>query len=205
MADDLQSLLDRINSEGVKKAEAERDAIIAAAKLEAEKIVSAAKDEAAAATTRAETEAGALRERAESAIRQAARDIVLKLQAELETRLRDAIGNAAAAALTPDFMASLISQMAEKFCTSPDAEITVRAAVKDADALDAALRAALADSFRKSPRVLGDDALRGGFEVGFGDGQLYFDFSGNALSEMIGAYAGEGIARIFGENPDRHV
>ena len=50
MADDLQSLLDRINSEGVKKAEAERDAIIAAAKLEAEKIVGAAREEAAAAT-----------------------------------------------------------------------------------------------------------------------------------------------------------
>ena len=39
MAEELQSLLEKINSEGVKKAEAERDAILAAAKIEADKII----------------------------------------------------------------------------------------------------------------------------------------------------------------------
>ncbi len=205
MAEELQSLLEKINSEGVKKAEAERDAILAAAKIEADKIIADAKAQAEATRSRAEAEAEALKNRAESAIRQAARDIVLELKAELEARLRTAIENAGAAALTPEFMASLISELAAKFAASPDTEISVRSAVRDADALDAALRGALANSFKQQPKVLRDGAIRGGFEVSFGDGQLYFDFTEEALTELVGAYAGEGIARIFVENPDQHV
>ena len=197
MADELQSLLEKINSEGVKKAEAEREKIVADAKAEAAKIVGAAKTEADDIVSAAKLESEALRKRAESAVSQAARDTLLKLKAELESRLAAAVAEASAQALSPELMAEVVKQLAAKFVADPDGEVTVRCAVKDRDALDAALRNALADSLVKNTKVLADPSMAGGFELGMDDGRLYFDFSLEAVSEVVGAYAGEQVAGLF--------
>ena len=187
MADELQSLLEKINAEGVKKAEAERAKILDAANSEAERIVSAAK-----------TESDTLRQRAESEVKQAARDTLLELKAELETRLNNAVNGAAAQALDPALMAKIVKELVAKFVSDPDSEVTVRCAVKERDALDAALKNALADSLTKAPKVFADPALAGGLELGIENGRLYFDFSLEAIGGIVGAYAGEHIAALFG-------
>ena len=197
MADELQSLLEKINAEGVKKAEAERSEIIAAANAEAQKIVSGARAEAEKIIAEAESESSALRSRAESAVKQAARDAVLELKAELEARLNDAVKDAAAKALSPELMARIVRELALKFADSPDAELSVRCAVKDREELDKALRDALAESLKKAPKLLPDRALSGGLEVGFRDGELYFDFSLEAVEEVVSAYVGERMAELF--------
>lgn len=199
MADELQSLLEKINSEGVKKAEAERENIVAAAKAEAEKIVNAAKSEAENIVAAAKAESDALHDRAESAVKQAARDTILKLKAELETRLVAAVSGATAQALDPELMAEIVKMLAAKFVTDPDGEVTVRCAVKDRDALDAALKNALADSLANAPKVLADSAMAGGLELGTDNGRLYFDFSLEAVGEVVGEYAGETVAALFND------
>lgn len=199
MADELQSLLEKINAEGVKKAEAERDRILAAARAEAGKIVAEARADAEKTVAEAKHESEALRLRAESAVKQAARDTLLQLKSELETRLAGAVDGAVAAALSPELMAAIVRELAAKFAADPDAEVTVRCAVKERDALDAALKNALADSLRKAPRVLADPALTGGLEIGTENGKLYFDFSLEALGSVIGSYVGEHVSALFGD------
>ena len=199
MADELQSLLEKINAEGVKKAEAERDRIISAAKAEAESIVGDAKSRAKNIVADAEAESEAMRKRAESAVKQAARDTVLKLKAELEARLGAAVSDASAAALSVELMAEVVKQLVAKFVGDPDEEVTVRCAVKDRAALDAALKNALADSLKRAPKVLADAAMTGGLELGTDNGRLYFDFSLEAVGEVVGAYAGEQVAALFNE------
>ncbi len=197
MSDELQSLLERINTEGVRKAEAEREAIVSAARSEAEKIVSEARAEAEKKLAEAESGAEALRRRAESAVKQAARDIMLELKSELESRLNAAVGGATAQALSPELMAEVVKQLAARFVSDPAAGVTVRCAVKDCAALDAALKNALADSLLKNPKVLGDPALSGGLELGVRDGDLYFDFSLEAVGDVVAAYVGERVAELF--------
>ena len=198
MAEELQSLLEKINAEGVKKAEAERAEILAAAQTEAKRIVEAAQVEAKRLVSQAEAESETLRRRAESEVKQAARDTLLELKAELETRMNNAVNGATAQALDPKLMAQIVKAMVAKFAETPDAEITVRCAVKERAALDAALKNALADSLVKSPKVLADHTLTGGLELGTSNGQLYFDFSLEAIGGVVGAYAGEHIAALFG-------
>ena len=197
MADELQSLLEKINAEGVKKAEAERSEIIAAANTEAQKIVSDARSEAEKILADAKSESSALQSRAESAVKQAARDAVLELKAELEARLNEAVRDAAAQALSPELMAGLVRALADKFAGSPDAEVSVRCAVKDREELDKALRNALADSLKNTPKLLADRALSGGLEASFRDGELYFDFSLEAVEEVVSSYVGERMAELF--------
>ena len=198
MAEELQSLLEKINAEGVKKAEAERAEILAAAQAEAKRIVEAAQVEAKRLVSQAEAESETLRRRAESEVKQAARDTLLELKAELETRMNNAVNGATAQALDPKLMAQIVKAMVAKFAETPDAEITVRCAVKERAALDAALKNALADSLVKAPKVLADHTLTGGLELGTSNGQLYFDFSLEAIGGVVGAYAGEHISALFG-------
>ena len=91
MAEELQSLLEKIQSDGIARAEAERDAVVAKAVKEAQEIVERAKKEAETILAAAGAEAQSIQKRAESTIRQAARDIVLKLKSELECRLERAV------------------------------------------------------------------------------------------------------------------
>ena len=199
MAEELQSLLDKINEEGVRKAEAQRSEIIAAAEAEAKAIRAKAAEDAEAVVKAAKEEAAGLQARAESAIRQAARDILLELQSELQRRITRAVSGAAEQALTPEIMKRLIRDLAAKFAASPDAQLTVLSAAKDIPALKAALRSALADSFRSRPKLFASPEIKGGMEVSFKNGEVYFDFTSDAITELVAEYIGPRLAKLLAD------
>ena len=197
MSEELQSLLEKINSDGVMKANAERDAIISKARAEADAIIAAAQKEAESTRKQAATDAETLQKRAESAITQAARDVVLKLRAELESRISAAVAGAAEETMTPAFMAELVKSIGANFLADPNANVTVIASVKDAAALDAALKGVLVSSLKKQPRVLAEPTIRGGMEVNFNGSELFFDFSTEALTGLLAEYTAPKIAAVF--------
>lgn len=197
MAEELQSLLEKIQNDGIRKAETERDAIIAEAKAKAEEIIKNAEEKAKSLRDAAEAEAALTSQRAESSIRQAARDIVLKLKAELEERLRRTVSASAKAAMTPEFMAELIRELAKDFAKDPDAKITILSSERDAEALAAAVKDTLGGSFRNTPQIFADAAVKGGMQISFNNDEVFFDFSTEAVTALVGGYAGEKLARIL--------
>ena len=197
MSEELQSLLEKINADGVRKAEAERDRIIAEAEKEAAAIISAAKAESEKLNAQAQENAEMFRQRAISAARQSARDIMLQLRSELNSRLTAAIGTATQKALTPEFMAELIKDFTAAFAASPDTELTVHCAVKDRSALDTALKNTLADSFKKNPELFAAAHISSGMQIEFKDDNACFDFSVEAIAELLTSYAGAQMAEIF--------
>ena len=78
--EDLQSLLEKINRDGVEKAEAKAKEILAEAKAKADALVKDAREEAAKVKASAEAEAAGYVRRAEETIAQAARDTVLGVE-----------------------------------------------------------------------------------------------------------------------------
>ena len=197
MAEELQSLLEKIYTDGVEKARAGEKEILARAEAQAKEIVAAAKLQADKLRADAAAEAEKLQLRAESAISQAARDIIFKLKDELEGRLRAAISGASGEALTPQFMAEIVKTLAEKLAEDPEAEISVLCAVKDEAELAEKLTAALRDSFRTAPKVFADSGIDGGLEVSFRDGEYFFDFTIPALTELLGKYTNERVAKLL--------
>ena len=197
---DLQSLLDKINVDGVQKAQAKYDTIIAEAQAKAESIIKEANEEAACIKNKAQAEADALTNRANSAIAQAARDVIRGLKAELETRLLRVTANATAQAFSPEFMASLIKEIANKFTSDVDGNLSIITSVKDVAALEAALKNALAADLVNNTNVLGSTELAGGLEVSVKDGQLYFDFTVEAVTALVKEYVGPRLAQLLEGN-----
>lgn len=197
MAEELQSLLDKINQDGIMKAEAEKAKIIAEAEKSAAAIIAEAEKSAADIIAKAEKESSALYQRTISTLEQSRRDILLQIRQELAGRLHDAAGESAAAALSPEFMAQLIKELALAFAAKPDSVITVRTAVKNTEALDAALQAALADSFVKAPQVFSGKEIAAGMEVSFDGGKCFYDFTLDAVSDLLDIYIGDKLKNIF--------
>ena len=99
MTEELQSLLDRIRTEGVERAEAEAEGIVGEAQERARDIVAEAEAEADELRRQAEADAEASRERGERALDQAGRDFLLTLQKRIEAilceTLRDTVADGA--------------------------------------------------------------------------------------------------------------
>ena len=118
MPEELQGLLNRIHKEGIKKAETEKDELIANAKKEADDIVKKATQDAKNIIKRAEEKAVKEEQKSKASIQQAARDILITLRAELTERIQLCVKDLASEAMTPTLMSETISKMADAFAKS---------------------------------------------------------------------------------------
>lgn len=197
MSQQLQGLLDKINQDGIAKAQEQSREIISEANRKANEIIEQAKKEAAQIVKNANTEADNLTKRAESAISQASRDIILKLKAEIENRLNNVLNIQTEQLMTAEFMAGIIKDLVAAFIKDSNDELTVLTAVKDVDALTAALQASLRDSFKGNAEVFADREISGGFKVNISGGDLYYDFSNEAIVELLASYVTPRVAGLL--------
>ena len=197
MAQDLQSLLDKIKQDGLDKAAVQEKEIIAAAEKKSAEIIALARQEAAQIVKNAEIESANLKKRAESAIQQSSRDIILTLKNEIQSRLNKIFADSTAEAFSAEYMAKIIAGLCETFAGAPDAKLTVVSAVKDVDALKKALFNALKDSFKNNYEVFPDKELAGGFKVNFSGSEVYYDFSDEAVCALLAEYAGPVVGELL--------
>ena len=200
MAEELQSLLEKIHRNGIEKATAERDEMLKNAQKEAEAIVAAAKEEAAKLRKAAENDAEALKKRAESAIRQAARDILLDLKSELKKRLEAVVRNRVDEALSADFMAGLVADIAKSVMLDPAksaASLEVMVAPAKCEEMTAKLAAAVGADMVDRISVFPNSAAGRGLKISVEGDQVFFDFSDATLTEMVCAYAGSKISAVL--------
>ncbi|MFA7229679.1 MAG: hypothetical protein WC071_00260 [Victivallaceae bacterium] len=200
MAEELQGLLEKIHHEGLKKADDEKDKIVAAAKKDAEKIIAQAKIEADGIRKKAEDDAASLEKRAKTAVHQAARDIILKLKDELQSRLSNIIRGNAEDAMTPEYMGGIILKMADAFNKNNDSDepaIELLVAPKDLEAMQKLLAGSLSASFKTDPQLFPESDIGGGLKIGFSGNDVFFDFTDDAITDIIGEYVGPRLAEII--------
>lgn len=174
--EDLQSLLEKINRDGVEKAEAEAKKIVDAAQAKADALVKKALDEAARAKADAEKAAQASSERAAETIRQAARDVVLGVRGSLTALLEKLLVQNVDKALADEKTAVGLAAAAIGEMAGPG-EITCGAK------LAAALKAQLAG--KGSFAVTADAAAGNGFTVKLDGGRIEHTFTTEAIADEL--------------------
>ena len=149
MAEELQQLLEKIQRDGVDKANAEAQSIVDKAKKEAQSIVDKAKEEAAAATAKAEADAKAFGERANTTIKQAARDTVLEVRESVNRFFERLLAQDVKVALA-DNAAALAADAGKALAAGADAQVAANAQLAEA------LRAQFAAGAAKGVTVVTD-------------------------------------------------
>ena len=144
MAAELQSLLEKIQSEGVDKAQAKAASILAEAEKAAAAKIAEAEKAAEARLAKAEADAAVLRERSEQAVRQAARDVVLDVGQSIRQTLERVLLKDVDAALSGDFLETFLATLVKGFAASPDAAGGIQALVAPDRDVKAGVRVMLA-------------------------------------------------------------
>ena len=203
MPEELQSLLEKINEEGIKKAEETKSKIIGNAGIEAEKIVKDAKAKADDIVKKAQADANTVESRGDAAVRQAVRDIVISPRGELLNRFKSVVKEATADAMTPDLMGKIILEMVKNYNAknpSGEADIELILAQKDIDAMEKLFKTSLVNSLKKNPEISLGHNFAAGVKISFKGNDVFFDFSDEAISDMICTYVGPRLAAVI--NPE---
>ena len=189
MAEELQQLLEKIQHDGVEKANAEAATILAKAKADAAAILKDAESKAAAFRAQAETDAKAFEERAQKTISQAARDTVLEV--------KDAIGRMLEKLLAKDVAAALADPSeAAKLALAAVNELGSNADVAAGEKPAAALKAQLAADAKAGVKVVLDESVGTGFSIRLDGGRVEHDFSESAIVAALAKRLRPDLAKL---------
>ena len=173
MSEDLQSLLEKINRDGVEKAQAEADRILADAKAKAAAIVKTANEEAAKAKAAADQDAKDYAARAAETVKQAARDTVLEVKDAVTALLEKILAKDIDQALADEKAVTALVADAIKGLTG---SVEVAAPAQLAATLKAQLAA------QKNITVVLDETLDTGFAVKLDGGRVEHAFTGEVIA-----------------------
>lgn len=198
MAEELQQLLEKIQRDGVNKAQTEADALLAAARAEAETIVKKARSEAHALQESAQADAAAFEKRAEETIAHVARDTILQVEqavtALFERLLLQNID--AALASQREAVARLALAAIERYTAdAPSAEATLAGQAE----LTAILRAQLADKAGSDSglQIVTDQGSGSGFTVKLDNGRVEHAFTSRAVAQELAQRLRPGLAKLM--------
>ena len=196
----LQELIDQIKKDGVQAAEAQAEAIITAAKAEADKIVADAKAEAEKLVADAKAENERTVKSAEDAIRQAGRNLLISFRESVTKELKAIAGENVNAVYSSDAFAALIVKAVECWAAKPDAEdISVILNADDLASLEQTVLAALKAKMLGGVTLKANDNLDGGFRIAVKDGAAYYDYSAEAVTDMLANYLSPRVTALLKE------
>ena len=186
--EDLQELLEKINRDGVEKADAEAKKIIDDARAKADTMVKESRTAADRAKAEAEKASAAYAERAAETIRQSARDIVIGVKDSVTDLLEKLLAKDINTALGDEKTAVSIVADAIKDLTGPGE-------IHCGEKLASALKAQLADL--KSFTVATDTALGTGFTVKTDGGRVEHTFTGEAIASELAKRLRPDLAKLM--------
>lgn len=192
----VQELLDRIKKEGVEAAEAQAAAVAADAEAKRKAIVAAAEKEAKAIVEKAKADAQRAEEAGKAALTQASRDLVLAFRGELEKVLASIVKADVDAAYDADTLKKALPAIVEAWSKDGRDDLALLVPEKDLKALEGYFKDKLAAALKKGVDIKPLKDSKSGFRIAEKGGAVYYDFSAQAVADMLGAYLNARLAAI---------
>ncbi len=196
----LQELLDQIRKDGVEAAETQAEAIIMSAKAEAEKIISDAKAQADKMIADAKSENAKTVKSGEDAIRQAGRNLLISFRESVSRELKAIVSDNVNKVFSSDDFAKLIISAVECWAGKPEAEdVSVILNGSDLAKLEETVLAELKAKMIGGVTLKANDNFDGGFRVAVNNGAVYYDYSAQAVTDMLSDYLSPKVTALLKE------
>jgi V/A-type H+-transporting ATPase subunit E len=196
----LQELIEQIKKDGVMAAESEATAILDTAKAEAEKIISEAHKQADKIMLDAKSENERLVKSSEEAIRQAGRNLLISFRESVARELNAIIGENVAAVYSSEDFAHLIVKAVEAWTDKSDSDdISVILNSADIAKLEETLISAFKGKALKGITLKANDNFDGGFRISVNDSSAYYDYSAEAVVNMLSGYLAPKVTALLKE------
>ena len=196
----LQELIGQIKKDGVEAAEAQAQAILASAKNEAKKIVADAKAQADKIKLDAKAENERTVKSGEDAIRQAGRNLLISFRESVAKELNAIAGQNVSSVYSSDELTQLIIKAVEGWSSKPEADdISVILGSDDLKKLEDTLLAQLKAKMLGGVTLRANDNLDGGFRIATDNGAVYYDYSAQAVTDMLSNYLSPRVTALLKE------
>ncbi len=196
----LQELIDQIKKDGVETAEAQAESILNSAKAEAEEIVARAQAQADKILLDAKNKNDRIVKSGEEAIRQAGRNLLISFRDSVSRELSAIVRENVSDVYSSDALSKIIVSAVESWAAKPDADdLSVILNSNELEALEKNAIAELNEKMRKGVTLKASDSFDGGFRIAEKDGQVYYDYSTEAVVEMLSNYLNPKVTEIMKE------
>jgi len=187
MAEQLQSLLERIQKDGVEKADAESQRLIDEATAKAAKIVSDAEAEARRKLEQAEQDGQAFAERGRVSLEQAARDVVISVGEALNRALKEIASADIKQSLDANTVGNMLQHLVEAYAQSASGTQRVDVLLPEDRQKEVTdyLMSRFAENMREGLTIKPDSSLVSGFRVSMVDDEIEHDFTEDAITTAL--------------------
>ena len=196
----LQELIEQIKKDGVDAAETQAASIIEAAKAEAERIVADAKSQADKMIADAKSENAKTVKSGEDALRQAGRNLLISFRESVARELKAIVDENVNAVYSSDAFAKLIVNAVENWAGKPEADdVSVILNGSDLAKLEETLLAELKAKMLGGVTLKANDNFDGGFRIAVNNGAVYYDYSAEAVTDMLSGYLSPRVTALLKE------
>jgi len=192
----LEGLIAKIHEEGVLEARKNAEEILVKARADAAAILEQAKQEAVKAREEAKRDAAGFQANAQTALKQAARDVMLSVKQELRKVFDSALSRRIAETLDVKFTAELILKVLAKW--SPQAgALEVLVSEKDKAGLESLVRSQFRPAAGQSIEIKVAGGMDKGFRVAVKGEDAVYDFSDESISNALKEFLSPAIAAVL--------
>lgn len=181
----VEELLEKIKADGVNVAKKEAEKIIAEANEKARTIVAAAESKAKAIEKSAEERVNAREKAANIALQYAARDTMLALRKKVQILMEEAVKADSRQVLDASSLSRYLPELLMAMAKDNQGDISIFISPQTLASVDAGLAGRLAAELRRGVEFKPFDGLDAGFRISFGDDTVQYDFSAEAVAEVL--------------------
>jgi V/A-type H+-transporting ATPase subunit E len=195
MAEELQSLLDRIQKDAVDTADEKAKDIVKQAKEKAASIVKEAEEQAAENLKKADEDAKAFTERSHRTLEQASRDLLITIGEGVDELFKQLVNQALKESMDDSVLQEMLVKIAAGFAEGRE-EITVMLNDEDRKKLSDFFTTRFKDQVKQGVEVCTDSEIVNGFKVAFKGSDVYNDFTQEAIAESLMNFLRPQLAEI---------
>ncbi len=196
----LQELIDQIKKDGVEAAKTQADTILESAKDEAEKIISDAKAKAEKMIADAKAENERVVKSGEDALRQAGRNLLITFRESVAKEINAIVSEKVSTVYSKDELTQLIVKVVEGWAAKPEADnISVILNSNDLENFEKTLIAEFKEKTKIGVTLKANDNFDGGFRISSNNDGAYYDFSKDAVVDMLSNYLSPKITALLKE------
>ncbi len=210
MAQELQHLIDRIQSEAVARAEKESDDIVSKAREQAESLVKDADREAEAILAKARQDARQYTDRSIRTLEQVSRDLLITVGKGVQEIFDGLVRESVKEAMDIEVVKKMLTSMAEAYLTrsGKDRRIAILVNPDDEKALMDFYAGRYREKLGDTVEIHSNGSVTGGFRVSLIDEHAQHDFSTEAIAEAMSRFLrphlSEIVLRVAREAQDGH-
>jgi len=195
----VQELIDKIKKEGIKTASEEANKIKAEAEAEARRIVDTAKKEADNIISHGKEDAQRSEKASIAAIEQASRNLILTFKDEIQGLLNKIVESAVNAHYNDDVLKAALPDLLKAWADKGSDNLSVILPEGELSRLHGFFNERLSGELSRGLELKSNRKLVSGFHISNKDGSVYYDFSADAVAQLLSTYLNPKLAELLKE------